>query len=336
MEEDNRASVNRIKKMIIATICVLIFVPIILCIVLMFRMGKLEKKLDEYIRKDSESQLEVASDMDAKLAEERVWETTDVAEVPSLQERAKEDADAINALDKQVDDSSELLSNGKATDTDAIYNGHKVYLTFDDGPGPYTNEILDILNEKGVKATFFVVADDYTYSDELNRIVREGHTLAMHSMNHRYDVIYKDIDAFKQDVNGLHDLLYVMTGVDCKYYRFPGGSSNTVSDVPISDCIDFLNSRGFTYFDWNALNGDAEYVSYTADELNTNVMGYVHNNPGNSTVLLHDLGDHYATVEALPGLIDTLISEGYEILPIDDSTKPVQHFAGMVEEQTEE
>ena len=334
MEEDNRASVNRIKKMIIATICILIFVPIILCIVLMFRVGRLEKKLDEYIRNNSQSEIEVASDLDAEVAQSREWKTTEIAEVPSPQQRmAKEDADAINALDKQVDESSELLLKTKATDTDAVYNGHKVYLTFDDGPGPYTNEILDILKDKGVKATFFVVADDFTYADEMNRIVAEGHTLAMHSMNHKYDVIYKDLDAFKQDVNGLHDLLYYMTGVDCKYYRFPGGSSNTVSGVSIDDCIEYLNTRGITYFDWNALNGDAEYVNYTADELNSNVMGYVRNNPGNSTVLLHDLGNHYATVEALPGLIDTLIEEGYEILPIDDSTKPVQH---RDEQETEE
>lgn len=334
MEEGNRASVNRIKKMIIATICILIFVPIILCIVLMIRIGRLEKKFDEYLKNNSQSEVEVATENDAALAEARIWQTTEVADVPSpKQQMAKEDADAINDLDKQVDDSSELLLKTKATDTDAVYNGHKVYLTFDDGPGPYTNEILDILKEKGVKATFFVVADDFTYADEMNRIVAEGHTLAMHSMSHKYDVIYKDIDSFKQDVNGLHDLLYYMTGVDCKYYRFPGGSSNTVADVSIDECIDFLNESGITYFDWNALNGDAEYVDYTADELNTNVMGYVHNNPGNSTVLLHDLGNHYATVEALPGLIDTLKSEGYEILPIDDTTKPVQHKA---EESTEE
>ena len=111
MEEDNRASVNRIKKMIIATICILIFVPIILCIVLMIRIGRLEKKFDEYLKNNSQSEVEVATENDAALAEARIWQTTEVADVPSpKQQMAKEDADAINDLDKQVDDSSELIS----------------------------------------------------------------------------------------------------------------------------------------------------------------------------------------------------------------------------------
>ena len=121
MEEDNRASVNRIKKMIIATICILIFVPIILCIVLMIRIGRLEKKFDEYLKNNSQSEVEVATENDAALAEARIWQTTEVADVPSpKQQMAKEDADAINDLDKQVDDSSELLLKTKATDTDAL------------------------------------------------------------------------------------------------------------------------------------------------------------------------------------------------------------------------
>ena len=244
---------------------------------------------------------------------------------------------------KQVTDTTNLTAAEElatASDADAVpdysdvpLNGRKVYLTFDDGPSDYTNELLDILARYDVKATFFVVVEDDEKKQELNRILDEGHTLGLHSESHVYSKLYADYDSYVADVQGVHDWVQKLTGYDSKFYRFPGGSSNTVADVSIDECIDFLNERGITYFDWNALNGDAEYVDYTADELNTNVMGYVHNNPGNSTVLLHDLGNHYATVEALPGLIDTLKSEGYEILPIDDTTKPVQHKA---EESTEE
>lgn len=234
------------------------------------------------------------------------------------------------------DATTEEASTEAATTEEAlkapVKNGHKVYLTFDDGPSKYTDQILDILKEKGVKATFFVVVDDYTYSDELNRIVKEGHTLGMHSMSHKYEVIYKDLAAFEKDVNGIHDLLLDITGVDSKFYRFPGGSSNTVSRVSIDDCVDYLDSQGITFYDWNALNGDAEYVDYSAEELNMNVMSYVHANPGDSMVLLHDQLNHGATVEGLPALIDTLISEGYEIVPIDETTEPIQHGYNAAEE----
>ena len=60
--------------------------------------------------------------------------------------------------------------------------------------------------------------------------------------------------------------------------------------------------------------------------MNENVMSYVRMNEGNSTVLMHDLDEHYNTIEALPSLIETLLSEGYEICPIDENTKPVQHY----------
>ncbi|MDE6608589.1 MAG: polysaccharide deacetylase family protein [Lachnospiraceae bacterium] len=68
----------------------------------------------------------------------------------------------------------------------------KVYLTFDDGPSVYTGEILDILKEYDVKATFFVVGKEGEKYEELyKRIVEEGHTLGMHSYSHKYSEIYE-------------------------------------------------------------------------------------------------------------------------------------------------
>jgi peptidoglycan/xylan/chitin deacetylase (PgdA/CDA1 family) len=366
MEEENRKNVNRIKKFIIGAMLFLIFVPLILCIVLFIRIGRLEKKLDTYL--DNGTGLGTATVSDpllaagtncsdpVKLIAEEEEEEEELEDATVDRTVAKADAAALNALDKSLEkgglyktnlatrtdpatasDATTEEASTEAASTEAevvkpVPNGHKVYLTFDDGPSKYTNQILDILEEKGVKATFFVVVDDYTYSDELNRIVSDGHTLGMHSMSHKYEVIYKNLNSFKKDVNGVHDLLLDITGVDSKYYRFPGGSSNTVSRVSIDDCIDYLDSQGITYYDWNALNGDAEYVDYSAEELNMNVMGYVHANPGDSMVLLHDQLNHGATVEALPSLIDTLISEGYEIVPIDETTTPVQHGDTSAEE----
>lgn len=87
----------------------------------------------------------------------------------------------------------------------------RVYLTFDDGPSSNTDRILDILDEYGVKATFFVVGKN-NYSEQYRRIVADGHTLAMHSYSHVYQDIYSSLDAYKQDLNKLQTFLYEVTG----------------------------------------------------------------------------------------------------------------------------
>ena len=203
----------------------------------------------------------------------------------------------------------------------------KVYLTFDDGPSTNTQQILDILKQYNVKATFFVIGKTDDLSKEMyKKIVEEGHTLGMHSYSHKYSVIYDSMSAFEQDFNQIHDYLKEVTGVDCKYYRFPGGSSNQVSNSDMREFIRYLNDRGITYYDWNVSSGDATSQAYTADELIQNVMGDV-TKYKTSVVLMHDSAVKPATVEALPALIEQLQGIGAEILPIDENTATVHHVS---------
>ena len=208
-------------------------------------------------------------------------------------------------------------------------NGKKVYLTFDDGPSIMTDDILDILKKNNVKATFFVIYnDDKEVLPYYNRIVDEGHTLGLHSYSHVYEKVYASMDSFKEDVSKIHDYVYERTGVDSRLYRFPGGSSNDVSDnVNTYDMINYLTHEGYTYFDWNAASEDAEGLGLTPEELNENVMEYVRSNEGDSVVLMHDFENGETTVAALQGLIDTLKEEGYEILPIEEDTEVCQHIS---------
>ncbi|MCR5213092.1 MAG: polysaccharide deacetylase [Eubacterium sp.] len=205
-------------------------------------------------------------------------------------------------------------------------NGKTVYLTFDDGPSDHTDEILDILDEYGVKATFFVVEEDGRHAKELKEIADRGHTIGIHSKSHIYSEIYADIDSFKADVEGVHDWVLSVTGIDTRYYRFPGGSSNNVSQVSIGECIEYLKSEGYEYYDWNAMSKDAENYYLTADELTENAMTFIRANEGDSIVLLHDLDEHYTSVESLPGLIEQLTQEGYSFDQIDDDTYPFHHY----------
>ncbi len=239
------------------------------------------------------------------------------------------DADAVQDMNVGSSaDSSEVATEGDAAQETAevIPNGRKVYLTFDDGPSDYTDELLDILDKYNVKATFFVVVNSYKYKDQLNRILNDGHTLGLHSKSHVYSKIYADYQSYVRDVYEVHNWVYKLTGYDSKYYRFPGGSSNNVTNVPISECVSYLHRNGYEYYDWNSESRDAENLYLTPEQLNDNVMNYVRNSDGNVTVLMHDLDDHYNTIEALPALIETLQSEGFELCPIDENTVPVQHY----------
>ena len=324
----NRKNVDKIKRIILAAFVIMFAVPILLCIYLMIKISSIERKIDELSLKSA------------------VSASVETASLESTADMAAEDMTAYDSIDTQQNINDTLSSNYKefasasdATGSDAasisdadsgeesfVPNGKKVYLTFDDGPSIYTDEILDILEANNVKATFFVVHyDNEKLWPAYKRIVKDGHTLAMHSYTHVYREIYADEESFKKDVDEIHDFLYDLTGYDCKYYRFPGGSSNNVSNVDMQLCMKYLDEQGITYFDWNSLSGDADGRYHTGPELNANIMNYVRSNEGDSVVLMHDLSDRHYTVEGLQELIDTLKAEGYEICPIDENTPLVQH-----------
>lgn len=219
----------------------------------------------------------------------------------------------------QEDGESGILANN-------LIDSKKVYLTFDDGPSDHTDEILDILKKHHVKATFFVVGKKTkTAQKQYQRIVLEGHTLAMHSYSHNYDQIYSSVELFGKDLKMLQEYLYQVTEVKPFIYRFPGGSSNTCAKN-MKPFIQYVNSQGLLYFDWNALSGDALDFSVNAEKLNKNILKDVRKQKV-SIVLMHDLHETVNTVAGLDNLITTLKKEGYQILPITRNTKQIHHVS---------
>ena len=212
----------------------------------------------------------------------------------------------------------------------------KVYLTFDDGPSSGTDEILDILADYGVKATFFVVGKEGEWArDAYCRIVEEGHTLGMHSYTHDYQQIYASLDAYQEDLLKLQDYLYEVTGVTSVYVRFPGGSSNRVSRTDMRELIAWLEDEGFTYYDWNISSQDASGTKLTPEEVVENCLDGLEKKD-NVIILMHDAASKHTTVEALPLLIESIQAmENTEILPITEDTVPVQHVT-ISQEETEE
>ncbi len=204
----------------------------------------------------------------------------------------------------------------------------KVYLTFDDGPSGNTGRILDILAEYDVKATFFVVGkEEERYQPLYKRIVEEGHTLAMHSYSHKYNEIYQSKESFVEDLTKLQEFLYNTTGVWCRYCRFPGGSSNTVSRVDMHELIAYLEEQDMSYFDWNIVSGDATSGYISADAIVRNSTANLQSFP-EAIILMHDASDKNSTVEALPRLIEQIQAmEDTKLLPITDDTEEIHHIS---------
>lgn len=201
----------------------------------------------------------------------------------------------------------------------------KVYLTFDDGPSSITSQILDVLDSYGVKATFFTVCHtDEEAIENMQRIVNDGHTIAIHSLTHSYSQVYASLSSFKEDVLGMQQFIYDNTGYKTFLYRFPGGSSNTIAKCDIGECINFLDDAGFEYFDWNVESGDATANMLPKDIIVNNVLSSLGDNE-EYVVLMHDAEPKKTTLEALPEIIEGIQSRGYEILPITENTKPVHH-----------
>ena len=212
-----------------------------------------------------------------------------------------------------------------------------MYLTFDDGPSSNTDDILDILAAYDVKATFFVVGKEGEWAEKAyRRIVAEGHTLGMHSYTHEYSTVYASEEAFTEDLNRLRDYLREVTGVECAYYRFPGGSSNRVSDMDMHVLIDCLYEQEITYFDWNVSSQDASNPVPDADTILQNCLEGIAKHHGTVVVLMHDAASKGSTVEVLPALIEAVQAmEDTELLPITEDTVPVQHIK-KTQDETEE
>lgn len=212
------------------------------------------------------------------------------------------------------------------TTADVVYDEDMdhVYLTFDDGPSQYTENILYYLDKYDIKATFFVVPSG---SDECNRLLRkivdEGHTIGVHSKTHVYTDIYESVEAYLKDFKECYDIIYNATGVKCELFRFPGGSINDFNEETRDEIIAEMTRRGFVYFDWNVDSNDAGGATWT--EMYVNVLEQTANT-NRAVILMHDHNNGYNTVLVLEDIIKALLNDerGYKISKLTNTVKPVQ------------
>lgn len=181
-----------------------------------------------------------------------------------------------------------------------------VALTFDDGPSPYaTNQVLYILKEHNIKATFFLLGINVkNFPGRAIQIVQHGHAIANHTWNHPYHNHTEQAAA--RQIENTADLLYQVTGVKTPLFRPPGGYLN-------NGLVAYAQKKNYVNVMWSADSQD--YRASKATMLR-NVFTQV--KPG-GIILMHDGGgDRYNTVAVLPYLITELKKQGYEFVTVPE------------------
>ncbi|MFI9604062.1 polysaccharide deacetylase family protein [Streptomyces sp. NPDC052043] len=176
-------------------------------------------------------------------------------------------------------------------------------LTIDDGPDPvWTPQVLDVLREYGVKATFCMVGTQaQAHPDLVRKVVAEGHRLCDHTVSHDTAMDTKSQAYQSQEILDAERMITEASGgVRPMYYRAPGGAFTPYSRK-------LAASRGMRPLGWNVDTKDFEQPG--TDAIVATVERELPNGP---TLLFHDAGgDRSQTVEALRRILPQLKEQGY-------------------------
>ena len=249
-----------------------------------------------------------------------------VNQVIAQQKKEQEEAEAkkpiigVNEEGKKYTYDAKKVQE-KLNNHDYTNDGKKVvFLTFDDGTSKTnTPEVLRILKENNIKATFFLTGSNIenggeTAKDLVRQEFNSGHAIANHSYSHDFKLLYPgrnfDMEAFKADYEKNDKLLKSILGENFTTHvmRCPGGYMSWKNMDPLKD---YLNENKIASIDWNALNADAEGPKKNAQQL---VDFAIKTAQGKEMVvlLMHDTYGKEETVKALPSIIKYFKDNGYE------------------------
>ena len=223
------------------------------------------------------------------------------AKIPKLTEQGKENIKNIYHTDKKV-----------------------AYLTFDDGPSNNTHQILDILKQNNIKATFFVLGSQVEiFPETTNRIYNEAHYIANHGYSHKYSEIYQSPEQVLNEFNQCNQIVAKTINVpeyNSHLFRFPGGSVGGKYAELKKQAITVLEQNNILHIDWNALTGDSEKVNPTEEYLMDNLQKTTEGK-NSLVILMHDAQAKKITAETLPKVIEYLQQQGYSFESFYDIIK---------------
>ena len=182
-----------------------------------------------------------------------------------------------------------------------------VALTFDDGPGGNTAQVLDLLKQYGIHATFCIIGrmvGDYS-PDLIRRIVAEGHTLCNHTWSHDLNLRTRSDAQIRSELQRTADAIHaIVPGAPIPYFRNPGGNFSPQT-------IAVAASMGMQSLDWNV--DPADWSRPGTQSIINNVLSHTH---AGSIVLMHDGGgDRSQTVQALHTILPNLKSR-FSLIPL--------------------
>lgn len=199
-------------------------------------------------------------------------------------------------------------------------NDKVVYLTFDDGPNNrYTPQILDALKKYDMKATFFMLNGYMNQNKTLvERAVKEGHVIGLHGVTHSIKKVYASKYSVLNEMNTSNSTLNSILGYSSKLVRVPYGSKPHMKREQLTA----LESAGYRMWDWNIDSGDTRKASVPASKIYNDTISAIKNHKS-SVVLFHD---KKSTAEALPGILEFLKKNNYDVRVLTSDIKPLNFW----------
>lgn len=208
------------------------------------------------------------------------------------------------AIYVSMDINKEVFSKGTK-------NQKVIALSFDDGPHPtYTVQILDILKEYDIKATFFVLGiHAEKYPEIIKRQVAEGHEIGNHSYSH-IDMRKATKKQIKEEFEKTQEIIYSISNIKPKLFRPPYGNYN-------NDVIEVVSSDEIQIVLWTFYQDSKDWSNPGVDTIVNTTLSKVQNG---DIILLHDYvyKKESHTVEALKIIIPSLIEKGYKFVTISE------------------
>lgn len=282
---------NKINPKIIAIICIVIL--LIICIILTinnisitikeYEVYKQYENLSNVLKYQEEERLKKLKEEEERIKKERNPKLTDVG---------RQNIENIYKSDKK-----------------------RAFLTFDDGPSPVTESILDTLKQEKIKATFFVLGSNIdSRKDMVKRMYDEGHFIGNHGYSHVYSQIYSSPQAVLDEFNSCNEKVRNAIGnpeYNSHLFRFPGGLPGGKYASIKQEAKELLNQNDIVNIDWNALNGDAE-TNDLSPEFEMQRLSDTVGEKNSVVILMHDAAYKSVTAETLPQIISFLRDNGYE------------------------
>ncbi len=324
------------KEEIFKYISVALAVLLLITTITTIAFGVKNHKKAQQIEELNSELVQGEAELSEKMSEYDSLKEEQSSEAQSYEDEISSQQKVLDELNKKIEDLKKQLSTKKESTTKKQESevkpvmpepipskGKTVYLTFDDGPSPYTSKILDILDEYGVKATFFVM--NGRYNSKMKDIVDRGHAIGLHTYSHNYSKVYASDEAYFNDLQKISEVVKKETGAETKLIRFPGGSSNTISKKYSKGIMTRLTKsvleEGYVYFDWNCSNGDADGADTVQKQLE--FCSKFPKGAKNIVVLMHDTKK--VTMEALPKIIEYYKSCEMEFGILTPTTEVSKH-----------